>query len=201
LGSLESVSPSGHVLRVVLEQAADRVGHRIEVLVPRVADSPSILAELRSLEGTSHELWPPSPPLQSCSLQEIRPGQIAAFLVGMAGKSHWSASIEAVPSQGVVVFDVACRVPQMPDWLGSTYSPSAAGMEDQHSRQLQSPVAILRLGKVALSLSVAPAGDAAPPAMNLTSEGGLQIACCLDAPVLRPTTFRWRYSVRIGQAP
>jgi hypothetical protein len=186
---------------VVLEQAADRVGHRIEVLLPGAADTPSVLAELRSLEGTSHELWPPSPPLQSCSLQEIQPAQTAAFLVGMAGKSHWSASIETIPGQAEVVFDVACRVSQIPDWLGSTYSPSVVRVKDQHSMQVQSPVAILRIGGHFLSVRIEPMGNEAPPAMNLTSDGGLQIACCIGAPVLRPTTFRWRYSVRIGQAP
>lgn len=198
---MESDSPSGHVLRVVLEQTADRVGHRIEVLAPGAADSPSILAALRSLEGTSHELWPPSPPLQSCSLQEIRIGEAAAFLVGMAGKNHWSASIEAIPGKGEVVFDVACRVQQMPDWLGTTYSPPEVRVEEQHSMALQSPLATLRMGDLFLFVRIEPIGNEAPSVMDLTSDGGLQIACSLGAPVLRPTTIRWRYSVKIGQAP
>jgi hypothetical protein len=37
----------------------------------------------------------------------------------MAGKSHWSASIEV--SDSTLIFDVACRVQQPPERLGSSY--------------------------------------------------------------------------------
>jgi hypothetical protein len=79
------------------------------------------LASIHSKEGTSAEEWPASPALQSVNLQEIRSGQPAAFLVGMSGKSHWSASVETIPNEGALVFDVACRVHEQSQWLGTKY--------------------------------------------------------------------------------
>ncbi|MCE9528571.1 MAG: hypothetical protein K8R36_21205 [Planctomycetales bacterium] len=101
-------------MRLVLQQVADRVAHSIQVL----DHSSRVLAELKSVEGTTADEWPASPALQSCSVQEIRPGETTAFLVGMSGKSHWSASIEAISGQGVLHFDFACRVSQAPKRYG-----------------------------------------------------------------------------------
>ena len=188
MGTLESFAPSGHLLRLVLEQAADRVAHRIEVL-----DSAArVLAELRSVEGASADDWPPSPALQSCSVQEIRPGQTAAFLVGMAGKSHWSASMEAVPHEGVIAFDFACRVQAMPLWLGNSYDN------------------LLRSPNTGIQFQVLPAGiaiHASTPALgprpaNSDQPGvqPLRFACPEATPVKFPTTLRWQYRIYLTAA-
>jgi hypothetical protein len=77
-------------------------------------------ALLESVEGTKEDAWPASPPLQNLSLETLTAGRRVAFLVGMAGGSHWSASVEALAERGLA-FDVACRHGALPGWVGSTY--------------------------------------------------------------------------------
>jgi hypothetical protein len=174
-------------LRLVLEQTKDRVSHRIEVL-----DAGSrILAELRSVEGTSADEWPPSPALQNCSLQEIRPGERAAFIVGMAGKSHWSASMEALPHQGALVFDFACRVHQTPQWLGTSY---AIPMPSPHA---VTRFELLKAG-IAIHL-VKPADGIRGPDLAQMSEQSLRFACPEASPAKFPATLRWRYRIYLAE--
>jgi hypothetical protein len=81
--------------------------------------SPVLLFE--SQEGNSEEDWPASPPLQFVSI-ETRPKKLpVALLMGMAGGSHWSASIEQHPAEHSLRFDIACRAGSHPDKLGSRY--------------------------------------------------------------------------------
>lgn len=76
---------------------------------------------LRSLEGTPQQIWPYSPPFQSISV-ETQNGRQVALLVGMAGKSHWSASVTPITAlQSGWEFDIACLAKQSPQWLGSSY--------------------------------------------------------------------------------
>jgi hypothetical protein len=65
---------------------------------------------LQSVEGSPSEAWPASPPWQSLHLESRSDGRQLALLVGMAGKNHWSASIELDPAKAQVHFDIACRV-------------------------------------------------------------------------------------------
>jgi hypothetical protein len=101
-------------LRVVFHWCGDRYGHTIE----RRIDG-QWRALLESVEGAPDDLWPPSPPLQSLHI-ESRPDGPVALLVGMAGKSHWSASVEAKGADGLV-FDLACRTNENTTRLGSSY--------------------------------------------------------------------------------
>jgi hypothetical protein len=184
LGTLESVAPSGHVLRLVLEQTADRVSHRIEVL-----DGDSrVLAQLRSVEGPSADKWPPSPVLQSCSLQEIRPGEPTAFLVGMAGKSHWSASMEAIPLEGALSFDFACRVHEEPRWMGTTYSQSISS----HGR--------LDLFELSLEGIAFRAYESFDSMRGVQTTKQLLQLSCDEMPVKFPATLRWRYRIYLEDA-
>jgi len=91
---------------------------------------------LVSVEGSPQDDWPASPPFQSLHIEERDDGRTLALLVGMAGKSHWSASIEiegpSPAASACVSFDVACRVPDCPaGLLGSTYRPAgdSAGLQ------------------------------------------------------------------------
>jgi hypothetical protein len=43
------------------------------------------------------------------------------LFLGRAGSSHWSASIEIDEAVNSIRFDVACRLHERPEWLGSTY--------------------------------------------------------------------------------
>ena len=65
--------------------------------------------------------WPPSPPLQQLLVEDRGAGGRVALLVGMAGRSHWSMSVEAAPGRAALRFDVACRLGVVPDWLGSVW--------------------------------------------------------------------------------
>ena len=86
-------------------------------------------AAWRSLEGPSAEggddRWPASPVLVELSLLE-QPSGTAVLGVGLAGRSHFSASIGPDPAQGDRIrFEFACRVTEAPGWLGSTYAGPA----------------------------------------------------------------------------
>jgi hypothetical protein len=102
----------GGGLRVRFRFAGDRYGHEIWL-----ADGSSWVHALSSVEGNAQQIWPDSPPLQSLHLESGCDGQPIALLVGMAGQSHWSASIELDAGTPRLHFDVACRV-------ASGHSPS-----------------------------------------------------------------------------
>ena len=77
----------------------------------------------QSAEGDAKEPWPASPALQSLHVSTLPDGREAILLVGMAGTSHWSASIET-GTPGELIFDIACRMSKLPDEtsrLGSAY--------------------------------------------------------------------------------
>lgn len=114
-----------HALQIVIGDEAfaleffwqqDRFAHRV---VRQLETEREIC--LQSQEGTPQQIWPPSPPFQSISV-ETQDSRQVALLVGMAGKSHWSASVSPVPApQAGWEFDVACLAKQPPQWLGSLY--------------------------------------------------------------------------------
>jgi hypothetical protein len=198
LGTIESTSPSGHSLRLVLVQIADRVTHRIEVL-----DSDArVMAELRSIEGTGIDEWPPSPALQSCSLQEIHPGQTTAFLVGMAGKSHWSASLEPVAGQGEFIFDIACRVQGSPAWIGSTYELPKGEFDGSALFFPGNAQAALSCPGARLWILPEIAGAGGISRCEPLTENRLQILGPIE-PVSphRTSTLRWRYRLRLQATP
>lgn len=108
-------------LRLEFLQHHDRYSHRL------VAADGAIL--LASIEGTDQDNWPASPPLQQLSIEEHRPGVEVALLVGMAGKSHWSLSIEPLADGSGFLFDAACRLREPTGWLGSSYQLSSPSQQ------------------------------------------------------------------------
>lgn len=124
MNSLDSSGRNGLTLRIEFIRLADRYGHVISIIELGGLVRPI----LESMEGSPTDDWPPSPPLQNLSIEELAPGRRAALLVGMAGRSHWSASIEAVPGQAALVLDIACRTGDRGVSPGSRYrvlSPEA----------------------------------------------------------------------------
>lgn len=109
-------TPSG-MARVEFFQVADRIAHRVLI----ECEGRSVAWE--SIEGNDLQNWPPSPPYQEVSLERIG-DQDVALLVGMAGKSHWSLSVDIDPIRASVRFDVACRIAVEPEFLGSKYRGS-----------------------------------------------------------------------------
>ncbi len=103
-------------LQVVFQRHADRYAHQI---ICTAADGSQIV--WASQEGTAEETWPSSPPLQTLHVETRLDGSQAIMLVGMAGRSHWSMSVEADEQHHQILFDVACRISEPPLWLGSSY--------------------------------------------------------------------------------
>ena len=115
--AIEAIGPNGRSLRVEFIWKGDRYAQLVSLIDARGAAKPL----LESIEGTAHDAWPPSPPLQNLTI-EIHPGDNrVALLLGMAGDAHWSASIEATADKAALVFDVACRHSASPGALGSRY--------------------------------------------------------------------------------
>jgi hypothetical protein len=118
---LEMPLGEGVILRVDFDRAHDRWRHRVFLVVPEGSSIVGPVLLLESLEGTSAEDWPVSPPLQFVSI-ETRPKKLpVALLMGMSGDGHWSASIEQLPAERTIRFDIACRAKSRPENLGSKY--------------------------------------------------------------------------------
>jgi hypothetical protein len=81
----------------------------------------------RSIEETAvgdDPRWPASPVLVELSALDTPAGRVILG-VGLAGRSHFSASVGPDPAApDRLRFDLACRVNEPPPWLGSTYRDS-----------------------------------------------------------------------------
>lgn len=144
---------------------ADRYRH--EVLVRKNASWNVVFA---SIEGAPDDEWPHSPPLQELHVEQRAAGSEVALLVGRAGRSHWSLSVEADIARGALVFDVACR-------------SSSAANRLQSSYLLIAPASTYDLQILEGELC----RDA--------DESGLSIAPRYDSDVGGIRTFRWRYKI------
>jgi hypothetical protein len=177
---------SGDGWRVVCAKESDRWSHRID---PVMAGQPAP-GLLTSIEGTDRDPWPRSPPFQELVIQP-RPAdsstrQITALLLGRAGTAHWSASVELLVDPPRVVIDAACRVHQVPGFLGSTYQCSAP-------LELGSN-ATIRLGPTRADCSVTLIAERGEIA-SVTRLSGV-IAIC-PKPIVAPNTARWRYHLKL----
>jgi hypothetical protein len=109
---IESLDQSGYGLRIVFYRPGnlnDRWGHGIGVVQHGGTKAETVDVVLVSTEQDASDGWPASPPLQSLSIEQQDHGPVA-LAVGMANQCHWSASIEAVPNERRLIFDIACRV-------------------------------------------------------------------------------------------
>jgi hypothetical protein len=163
--SLAVLNADGWGLELTFWIEANRCAHRLAAI-----DGTRRVVLLESIEGTADDLWPPSPPWQQVNAPfaarrssgklasekrasgKLASGKLAtgnhampsAMLVGAAGASHWSASVEGVGSEWTqteegqnlspmevagceqlpatgLLFDVACRAKSQPERLSSTY--------------------------------------------------------------------------------
>ncbi len=180
--SLNATNADGIGLQVEFAWRQDRHVHTISLMV----DDNSIPV-FESVEGSNVDAWPPSPPLQQLSVEELRPSIQVALLVGMAGKSHWSMSVEPVADRAAFVFDVACRSRDAAVQLGSGYLLMAD--------RLSTP------GEHAASIDIAGRSllircDRDGPTAATIKEGpqGLRI---VPASVIPGGTTRWRYTIEL----
>ena len=107
-----------------LSWTGDRWTHRITIAGTAAA------ADWTSLDGpcppANDPRWPASPVLVELARVDVPDGtgggRPAVVGVGLAGRSHFSASIAVDPRDtGMIRFEVACRLHEPPGWLGSTY--------------------------------------------------------------------------------
>ena len=76
------------------------------------------------------ERWPASPVITEVTPTEAM-GHRALVAVGLAGRSHFSASLTAsTAKKDTILVEVACRVYEAPEWLGSTYACNVKGPRD-----------------------------------------------------------------------
>lgn len=143
--------------------------------------------------------WPASPVL--VELDRVGSGPAAAIVaVGLAGRSHFSASVSRVPAAPAagehdglfdVLFELACRVHEPPPWLGSSYATPVSPPAPT-DRLLLVPVS------GCLLMPVEPGAPPSPPAgmrrLRAVVEAG-------TAPQPGPATVAWSYRIgRIGSS-
>lgn len=102
-------------VRAVFSWSGDRWRHVI------VLDGAPWAESLEDQADGRDAAWPCSPPLVEVSMVETATGP-AVLGVGLAGRSHFSASVTACPDRpDALLFEIACRIREQPGWLGSTY--------------------------------------------------------------------------------
>jgi hypothetical protein len=185
---LEARGPEGQVLRLEFVWRNDRYGQVFSV----VDESGRATPLLESADDGDIEGWPQSPPLQSLSFQALPDSRRAALLVGMAGRSHWSASIEPLPGQAAMQFDIACRVNAPRVVMGSRYRAAPRSGRVVLSRAADGSWAEATC--TGCSLIITRAGGEAHPA-ELAREG--DCLAVLPQKVLGMATVRWLYRVEL----
>lgn len=115
---LSAWSRDGSQLQVDFHRDGDRFVHDVCL----VAEDGATLACWSEIQPSDSPQWPASPPIQELAT-EIIAGRDVLLGLGRAGKCHWSVSIEVSTTDDVATlrFDIACRCPEEPQWLGSTY--------------------------------------------------------------------------------
>ena len=182
---LEGIGADGWGLRVAFHWLGDRYGHTISLIEPRGAVVPL----LESIEGPVTDDWPSSPPLQSLHVQELPAGRRAALLVGMAGRNHWSASVEAAPGQPALVFDVACRRSAPSRLPGSKYRLLAGPLTRTQDDDQRVVLALSEGRRIQVIASNESLGTA-------WSDQELWIGVVPHSGAVR-TTERWRYEIAV----
>jgi len=150
--------------------------------------------------------WPASPPLQEVHVEQRGEDGPVVLAVGRSGRSHWSLSVHAESTASdldqaaaderwpALVFDVAVRLHQRPERLGSAYrSMVAASATSGDSLELS--IAPWRYG-VAL---VEESGVTDTTALVATTPEGIIISAGdVTTDIAASTTartVRWKYRV------
>lgn len=184
--AIESRGDSG-VLRVEFVWREDRFRQVISV----VGADGVVALLLESVEGPKADGFPASPPLQSLSIETLADGRRAALLVGMAGRSHWSASIEPLADAAGLVFDIACRVGEARPRLASEYAIAVASSDGAQLAGVNSRFEV-RLDRKSLVATALPGTVCMP----IPAEKSLTFAPVSVAAVALGATIRWKYEIR-----
>jgi hypothetical protein len=105
-----------------LSVEAHRIGDRFDWRILWEPLSALAIPLLQSVPSTKETAWPAFPPLQELA-QECHSDMEVLLGVGMAGRSHWSVSIDCrqQAQQPAIVFDFACRLSGSPTFLGACW--------------------------------------------------------------------------------
>jgi hypothetical protein len=174
-------------LRVRFEFCEDRYAHEIWL-----ADGVNWVCVLKSVEGSPLDDWPASPPLQSLHLDERACRRSVALAVGMAGKSHWSASIELDEPGRSASFDIAWRGRGPIDGLlGTSYELVQAQLTDHCGirRAVFNP-------NTSSSARLAVELEEQPGRVGLRlASAGIKVVAGADASHAAAQTVRWSYKL------
>jgi hypothetical protein len=170
-------------LRTTFVWRNDRYAH-VVTLIDRMGERTL----LESTEGTPDDPWPPSPAFQQLSVEGTG-DQRVALLVGMSGTSHWSMSVEMSPTRRAIVFDVACRMNESVESLGSSYLAEGYTVEN-------SSTAVGRFGALRSAIVLDSTLDSVTQALSRCADQ-LRVDC-LTARVTMPHTARWKYAVTLA---
>ena len=175
-------------LRVSFHWTGDRFAHTVWACFGQQA-----VPLLRSVEGTGDENWPASPPIQQVNCP-CRDGQPTAILgMGMAGRSHWSLSIEASVDPQALVFDVACRPGGELGKLASGYQTFVSS-----TGQAGDDVVVLEHSSRRFQIQTISADSSANSSLDCA---GQSVAVLVHANQRTGAkTFRWKYRVAIDSA-
>ncbi len=174
---LEILDDQHRGLCLMFNRRQDRYYHQIAAV-----DGTEVVPLITSVEGTNED-WPSSPPLQELTVEQRAAGPVA-LLVGRAGTSHWSMSVELNCPNQQIDFDVACRTASDPRQLGSLYTGEAALVRADENGAV--------IGGLA-QLAIARDSALSDAKIELTaSRLELRVAASSDK---QPATFRWKYSI------
>lgn len=176
---------AGRHLRLDLYWTGDRYGQQL-----RWQEGDRTLASAESVEGDGDQRWPPSPPWQQVvSHHAATPNSQAWLAVGMAGTSHWSASLELGEHEPWIRWDIGCRVRERPSWLGHRLLVRTSETDSR-------PSGLSPGGALTQCLVLEP-HDSARVCVAQQSDEAAGISLRLEPELPRlPATVRWRLHVR-----
>ena len=145
----------------------DRWAHRISIDGQPVWES--LEGPRATLAPGISDRWPASPVFTEIMPTETASGP-AVLGVGLAGRSHFSASLTAAAEiPDTLLVELACRLHEPPGWLGSVYSGLAVPVADAQAGPISICPAPVQAGRMPFTASwtyrIGPAGiEAVPPA-------------------------------------
>ena len=109
----------------------------------------------------------------------------------MAGRSHWSMSVEPTASGPGFLFDIACRTIARPAYLGSRYRSQVPVVlaADQNSGRWEFSGTRVRAHTIALAQQ--------PPTLLVETAEGFCVEPQFAKPLATPT-IRWQYELQLG---
>ncbi len=186
----ELAAPASGTPRLVL-RFWEFDGQLAPALVLESSPGPTVL--LHSVQSPAPS--PASPPLQQLH-SECREQSNLLLGVGQAGRNHWSASCEAQIDQPRIEMQIACRVNEAGDWLGSTWQTgqSLAGDPADDPEGTRSDQIIWPLGDQEFRILASPGTTIAGP----DSKGHIRVEPAESIPDPLPATLQWRYAFQLS---